>query len=151
MVLCSITIHGLSIPFFSLGRRVHSVTRTWSRHDTFGTFTGRAMPEWAMHTHHVRPGEDIVINRDREDAMERGVIPASESVTEKEPSDSSREREEAEARRPDGTDVRDENPPDGEETEEEWREGPHRIVEKRAAPGEEVGSFAVRIRVARVY
>ena len=70
--------------------------------------------------------------------MERGVIPTSESVTEKEPSDSSREREEAETRRPDGTDVRDENLPDGEETEEEWREGPHRIIEKRAAPGEEV-------------
>ena len=146
MVLCSITIHGLSIPFFSLGRRVHSVTRTWSRHDTFGTFTGRTMPEWANQARHVRPGDEIIINRDREDAMERGVIPASESVTEKEPSDSSRDRVDAEARRPDGTDVRDENPPDGDETEEEWREGPHRIVEKRPAPGEEVSSLPARIR-----
>ena len=31
MVLCSILIHSLSIPFFSLGRRVTTVTRTWSR------------------------------------------------------------------------------------------------------------------------
>ena len=146
MVLCSITIHGLSIPFFSLGRRVHSVTRTWSRHDTFGTFSGRTMPEWANQARHVRPGDEIIINRDREDAMERGVIPASESVTEKEPSDSSRDRVDAEARRPDGTDLRDENPPDGDETEEEWREGPHRIVEKRPAPGEEVSSLPARIR-----
>ncbi|EPT05141.1 hypothetical protein FOMPIDRAFT_1045207 [Fomitopsis schrenkii] len=138
MVLCSITIHGLSIPSFSLGRRVHSVTRTWSRHDTFGTLTGRGAPEWTTHTRRVYAGEEIVINRDREDAMERGVIPASESVTEKDASDSSREQEEADVRRPDGTNVRDENPPDGEATEEEWREGPHRIVEKRAAPGEEV-------------
>lgn len=146
MVLCSITIHGLSIPSFSLGRRVHSVTRTWSRHDTFGTLTGRGAPEWTTHTRRVYAGEEIVINRDREDAMERGVIPASESVTEKDASDSSREQEEADVRRPDGTNVRDENPPDGEATEEEWREGPHRIVEKRAAPGEEVGPFAVNNR-----
>lgn len=145
MVLCSITIHGLSIPSFSLGRRVHTVTRTWSRHDTFGTSGGRNVPEWTTHTRHVRDGEEIVINRDREDAMERGVIPESESVTEKEPSDSSRERDDAEARRPDGTNMRDENLPDGEETEEEWREGAHRIVEKRAAPGEEVG-FTVKIK-----
>ncbi|KAH9936219.1 Sodium/hydrogen exchanger family-domain-containing protein [Fomitopsis serialis] len=141
MVLCSITIHGLSIPFFSLGRRVHSVTRTWSRHDTFGTFTGGrgAMPEWTTHTRQVRPGEEIVINRDREDAMERGVVPAQEdSVTEKEHSESSQERDYAETRRPDGTDVRDENAPDGDDLEEEWREGPHRILEKRAGPGEEV-------------
>ncbi|KZT73873.1 hypothetical protein DAEQUDRAFT_761825 [Daedalea quercina L-15889] len=138
MVLCSITIHGLSIPSFSLGRRVHSVTRTWSRHDTFGTFTGRSVPEWTTHTRHVREGEEIVINRDREDAMERGALPsAEESVTEKENSESSQERD-AEARRPDGTDLRSENVPDGDELEEEWREGPHRIVERRAGPGEEV-------------
>ncbi|RDB17552.1 putative Na(+)/H(+) antiporter C3A11.09 [Hypsizygus marmoreus] len=31
MVLCSITIHGLSIPSLSLGRCVHTVSRTWSR------------------------------------------------------------------------------------------------------------------------
>ncbi|TFY54882.1 hypothetical protein EVJ58_g8593 [Rhodofomes roseus] len=139
MVLCSITIHGLSIPFFSLGRRVHSVTRTWSRHDTFGTLTSRGVPEWATHTRHVRPGEEIVINRDREDAMERGAIPTQEeSVTEKERSESSGEPEYTETRRRDGSDVRDENPPDGDSLEEEWQEGPHRIVEKRAGPGEEV-------------
>ena len=33
IVLCSIIIHGLSIPGFSLGRRVHTLTRTWSRRD----------------------------------------------------------------------------------------------------------------------
>ena len=35
LVLCSVLVHGLSIPFFSLGRsmhsRVHSMTRTWTQ------------------------------------------------------------------------------------------------------------------------
>lgn len=30
LVLCSIIVHGSSIPFFNLGRRVHTVTRTWT-------------------------------------------------------------------------------------------------------------------------
>ncbi|KAF9523393.1 Sodium/hydrogen exchanger family-domain-containing protein [Crepidotus variabilis] len=62
MVLCSITIHGLSIPSFSLGRRVHSVSRTWSRRDTMNS---NRDPEWAQHTRNVGTRrEDIVINRD---------------------------------------------------------------------------------------
>ncbi|KIM41196.1 hypothetical protein M413DRAFT_43557, partial [Hebeloma cylindrosporum] len=60
MVLCSITIHGLSIPSFSLGRRVHSVSRTWSRRDTQTS----APPDWTTQTRMVTRGEDIVINRD---------------------------------------------------------------------------------------
>lgn len=30
LVLCSIIVHGLTIPFFSLGKRVHSISRTWT-------------------------------------------------------------------------------------------------------------------------
>jgi NhaP-type Na+/H+ or K+/H+ antiporter len=60
MVLCSIVIHGLSVPSFSLGRRVHSVSRTWSRRDT----TGSQGPEWANQARMVTRGEDIIINRD---------------------------------------------------------------------------------------
>ncbi|CCM01172.1 uncharacterized protein FIBRA_03220 [Fibroporia radiculosa] len=151
MVLCSITIHGLSIPFFSLGRRVHSVSRTWSRHDTFGTFSGRSLPEWTTHTRPVIPGQDIIINRDSE--MERGTLPPNEkesrsdefemresSTTQdekEEGSSASRSQEEA-ARRPDGTDIRDENLPDGSEVIQEWQEGPHRIIERRIGPGNEV-------------
>jgi hypothetical protein len=62
MVLCSITIHGLSIPSFSLGRRVRTASRTWSRH---------APPDWTNQTRLVERGESIVINRD----IERGVVP----------------------------------------------------------------------------
>ncbi|KAF5318279.1 hypothetical protein D9758_018587, partial [Tetrapyrgos nigripes] len=71
MVLCSITIHGLSIPGFSLSRRIHS--RTFSRRTTFGNGTtidsaadGARQPEWATQVGHIRRGEDIVINRDPE-------------------------------------------------------------------------------------
>ncbi|KAI0927053.1 hypothetical protein AcV5_007692 [Taiwanofungus camphoratus] len=153
MVLCSITIHGLSIPFFSLGRRVHSVSRTWSRHDTFGTFNGRGLPEWTTHTRHVRAGEDIVINRDSE--MERGTLSPQEkerrrgspsemlagegstTLEEKDERESEQIQDE-EATRADGSDMRQQNKPDGDEIISEWKEGTHRIVEKRAGPGEEV-------------
>ncbi|OSX59762.1 hypothetical protein POSPLADRAFT_1149335 [Postia placenta MAD-698-R-SB12] len=144
MVLCSIAIHGLSIPFFSLGRRVHSVSRTWSRHDTFGTFSGRQLPEWTTHTRRVIPGEDIVINRDR--AMEEGALAPDEKRAQSERTDGSMtpdkegtsSQSQDEATRPDGTDMRDENPPDGDETLQEWQEGPDRVVERRRGPGEEV-------------
>ncbi|KXN84175.1 putative Na(+)/H(+) antiporter C3A11.09 [Leucoagaricus sp. SymC.cos] len=70
MVLCSITIHGLSIPGFSLGRRVHSVSRTWSiRRDT-----AEAPPEWTTHITRVTRPEEIVINRDHVDLMEKGHL-----------------------------------------------------------------------------
>ncbi|KAF9564192.1 Sodium/hydrogen exchanger, partial [Agrocybe pediades] len=68
MVLCSIAVHGLSIPSFSLGRRVHSVSRTWSRRDST-TLTRRggrpAQPEWANQARMVTRAEDVVVNRDR--------------------------------------------------------------------------------------
>jgi hypothetical protein len=72
MVLCSITIHGLSIPGFSLGRRVHSVSRTWSRRDTT-----EAIPDWTNQTQRVTRPEEIVINRDRVDSMEKGHLGVS--------------------------------------------------------------------------
>ncbi|KAI9429412.1 Sodium/hydrogen exchanger family-domain-containing protein [Lactarius indigo] len=108
MVLCSILIHGLSIPFFSLGCRVTTVTRTWSRQPS--------LPEWALHTHRVERAEDVVINRDPENMMERGQA-----------SDNEKDSEEA---KPD-------NPPDGIESYE-WKEGPHRIIDWRTGPGEDV-------------
>ncbi|KAG8744739.1 hypothetical protein FRC10_009504 [Ceratobasidium sp. 414] len=57
---------GLSIPFFSLGKRVHSIHQTWSRHNTIEN----NRPEWQNHTRQIQPGEEIVVNRD--DAVERG-------------------------------------------------------------------------------
>ena len=69
MVLCSITIHGLSIPSFSLGRRVHSVSRTWSRRDTMQSANGTRTPEWANQATIVRRGDEIVINRDRDEIV----------------------------------------------------------------------------------
>lgn len=81
MVLCSITIHGLSIPSFSLGRRVHSVHRTWSRHATM-TSTGAVMqPEWAGQLRVVKPGEKIEINRDDAD-LEKGEVDEDDKTKE---------------------------------------------------------------------
>ena len=68
IVLCSIIIHGLSIPGFSLGRRVHSLSRTWSRKDVIGS--GRGAPDWTNQATLVPKVEDIIINRD----LEGGII-----------------------------------------------------------------------------
>lgn len=148
MVLCSITIHGLSIPFFSLGRRVHSVSRTWSRHEPAA--------DWTNQARHIERGQDIVINRDSD--MERGELTPDEklALASQQASDSSgssprqtdltRVEEEGDGHShvekvvEDGVpeSQKEENPPDGTNTVQEWKEGPHRIVERRAGPGEEV-------------
>ncbi|KAJ7764107.1 Sodium/hydrogen exchanger family-domain-containing protein [Mycena maculata] len=124
MVLCSITIHGLSIPSFSLGRRVHSVSRTWSRH-TAATATHPQQPDWMDHVRHA--GGGVVVNRDHEADRGRG--------------DGAGERGgPVEA----GTRAEGDVPPDGEELVSEWQEGHHRIIERRAGPGEEVEVEVVR-------
>ena len=69
IVLCSIIIHGLSIPGFSLGKRVHSLSRTWSRRDT----TGGGLPDWMNRTKLVSRAEDVIINRDLEKGGLKGV------------------------------------------------------------------------------
>ena len=71
IVLCSIIIHGLSIPGFSLGRRVHTLTRTWSRRDMIGS--GRGAPVWTNQATLVTKAEDIIINRDLEEGGVEGV------------------------------------------------------------------------------
>lgn len=161
MVLTSITIHGLSIPFFSLGRRVHSVSRTWSRHQSMDP---SSVPEWAAHTRRVSRPEDIIINRDRvlshrESAMERGELGVStpnekmsrrgSSMMQDEKSSHSPSSAESAAplngstEKPTGdavaeTEARADSPPDGEETTAEWQEGPDLVIEQRSGPGEEV-------------
>ena len=56
MVICSITIHGLSIAGFSLGRRVHSVSRTWLRGDSHAS-----APDWTNRARLVTRTKDIVL------------------------------------------------------------------------------------------
>lgn len=144
MVLCSIAVHGLSIPFFTFGRRVHSVSRTWSRHDTIGTgtfgsrrntATRTILPEWTTQIRHVQPGEEIVINRDR---LGGAGQEREESLT---PVAGTSSEEEKQPETPREAVEKAEDPPDGTETYQEWREGPHKVVERRAGPGEEVRSL----------
>jgi hypothetical protein len=68
LVLSSVVTHGMSIPFFSLGRRVHSITYTWSRNASMDTRRDEE-PAWTTHARRIIPGQQIVINRD-DDAEE---------------------------------------------------------------------------------
>ncbi len=163
MVLTSILIHGLSIPSFSLGRRVHSVSRTWSRH------TGA--PDWTNQARMVDRGDDIIINRDDDSAEKGELTPEDGTEVASTPSGSKtpivRDHADAEKDRPisDASTAQavehervlendtitharttppldmpeGEEPVDGTDIISEWQEGPHRVVERRAGPGEEVG------------
>ena len=137
MVLCSVLIHGLSIPFFSLGRRVTTVTRTWSRQPS--------LPDWALHTRRVERAEDVVINRDPASMMERGQAGegAKDGLFDRPSVSVGHGEDSADAdaltmaiTEPEGAKA--DNPPDGTEVFAEWKEGPHRIIERRTNPGEEV-------------
>jgi len=156
MVLCSITIHGLSIPGFSLGRRVHSVSRTWSRRETE---TSEAVPDWTNQTLRVTHPEQIVINRDQVDLMEKGFLGTTCAEELRKTHNSSRteidisdmENQQQHTNVPDidegstetrvsqlgdhlgknREDYREETVPDGEENYQEWIEPHHRIIEQR--------------------
>jgi hypothetical protein len=150
MVLCSILIHGLSIPFFSLGRRVTTVTRTWSRQPS--------LPDWALHTRRVERAEDVVINRDPVSIMERGQAGDVEKAGATSRPSEMADPEEDEKREhgvpnadvdsadadaltvavTEPEEAKPDNAPDGTEVYAEWKEGPHRIIERRAGAGEEV-------------
>ncbi|KAG8690128.1 hypothetical protein FRC09_012131, partial [Ceratobasidium sp. 395] len=156
MVLVSIMIHGLSIPFFSLGKRVHSIRQTWSRHNTVEN--GR--PEWQNQTRQIQPGEEIVVNRD--DAVERGEagrlnekresLPttlgkgSSGSVDQQTDSDKDKPQGEhitsTEGRKGQMGGVAIEEQQDMEMTE--WREGPHLVIERDPGHGEEVQVEVIR-------
>lgn len=144
MVLCSITIHGLSITGLSLGRRVHSVSRTWSRH--------ASLPDWTNQARHISRGDEIVINRDS--VMEQGHLTANEKladVAEKRPYTADGvSLETAVADTTPGTpDYAASTPPNGVDTLTEWQEPHHRIIERQVSPGSDV-SFHVASSGGRV-
>jgi NhaP-type Na+/H+ or K+/H+ antiporter len=155
MVLCSVLVHGLSIPSFSLGRRVHSVRREWSRRSTTEVGGG---PEWAAQIRRLRPGEKPEVNRDVErdgateangspvDTISGDISAAAKREEDKELTGPERakahEREAAPVEDVNNPDTKEKEPtqppPDGDEILSEWREGSDRIIERRAGPGEEV-------------
>lgn len=80
LVLCSVVTHGLSIPFFSLSRRVHSITYTWSRNPSMDTRRDEE-PAWTTHARRIQPGQQIEINRDDDEDGDLGLRHAtSDSV-----------------------------------------------------------------------
>jgi sodium/hydrogen antiporter len=134
MVLCSIIIHGLSIPSFSLGRRMHTVSRTWSRH---------AAPDWMNSTRLVHRGDDIVINRDAEKGVETFEnstpisVPGSDVATIGGEVQSGNEETQ-------GARVVEDADADVESAVvQEWPEGDQVIVERQEGPGEDVSTHAL--------
>jgi hypothetical protein len=145
-------LDGLSIPFFSLGKRVHSIRHTWSRRETI-----EGHPEWADQIRQIRPGEEIVVNRD--DVAERGEMPALDEKRRSAPTS------ELSGEGSSGTvDVRDQEHGTGEHITSaegrkgqmngvplgqeqdvettEWREGHHLVIERDPGNGEEVRLFS---------
>ncbi|KAG2362858.1 Sodium/hydrogen exchanger family-domain-containing protein, partial [Suillus spraguei] len=139
MVLCSVAIHGL---------RVSHVVRHASSN----------VPDWTTHTRHVTRAEDVIINRDPA-GLERGegglaeedkstleskrastltVSPPSPDGIEQIGEANSVETRAAAALAKDEEEIMEEIPADGKGTTAEWKEGAHRIIERRGGPGEEV-------------
>ncbi|GAA5872541.1 hypothetical protein JCM1840_004833 [Sporobolomyces johnsonii] len=98
IVLSSILVHGLTISFFTLGRRVHSRVQSFSRtltaqstNSRFGrtfSFSGRggaSEPSWMSRVKLATRAEDIVINRDEDESpeslAERGVADGAAIVS----------------------------------------------------------------------
>jgi hypothetical protein len=157
----ALTADGLSIPFFSLGRRVHSLTLTYtlSRNPSMDT---RNEPAWTTHARRVISGQDIVVNRDddpeegdlgvrqngqRNDSLREKTVASDESGG----SSSSRtagrsdayemdertgSRQEGERYEDDDDDNEGRTPPLA-----EYREGHHLIIERRVGDSEEVSFF----------
>lgn len=61
----------MSIPFFSLGRRVHSITYTRSRNLSMDTRGDE--PAWTTHARRIIPGQEIIVNRDDDEEGDLGV------------------------------------------------------------------------------
>jgi NhaP-type Na+/H+ or K+/H+ antiporter len=125
LVLSSIVTHGLSIPFFSLSRRVHSITHTWSRNPSMDA--RRDEPAWTTHARRIVPGQDIVVNRDDEEG-DLGVRQKTQHSDDSETT----ARDEHEMTERAGT-----------PTLAEFREGNHLIIERKAGEGGEVSSCRI--------
>ncbi|GAA5876841.1 hypothetical protein JCM8547_002405 [Rhodosporidiobolus lusitaniae] len=108
IVLSSILVHGLTISFFTLGRRVHSrvtsLSRTFTAQSTnsrfgrtlsFRTRDERNEPSWMSRVKRADRAEDIVINRDEEpeSLAEKGIGGSRERDEEKEAEEREQERE----------------------------------------------------------
>ena len=125
MVLCSIVIHGLSIPFFSLGRHA---SRTLSRHASF--------PDWTNQTRLVDRGASIVINRDPD--IEKGIMVQTEkgAVVNTTESQGHQVTDAAAGDPSSPVGARFATPPDGDERVQQWQEGRHLVIERKTGSGE---------------
>ncbi|KAH8813534.1 Sodium/hydrogen exchanger family-domain-containing protein [Flagelloscypha sp. PMI_526] len=140
LVLWSIAIHGLSIPGFTLSKRVRSITmtRTWTRERSVTSTRRQHEPEWMDQIQHggviTRTSPDIEAGLN-----EKELSTSSTSSPRKDPATMKEE-----SRKEEGEAWKEELPPDGTANVQIWDEGPHRIIERRKGPGEEVEVEVIR-------
>ena len=83
IVLSSILVHGLTISFFTLGRRVHSrvasISRTFTQNSRSDTQYAEE-PSWMSRVKRAQNREDIVINRDDDDTEKTGTAAESGDI-----------------------------------------------------------------------
>ncbi|KAL0574597.1 hypothetical protein V5O48_007364 [Marasmius crinis-equi] len=135
IVLSSILIHGLSIPSFSLGRRIHMLSRTWSRQSSTNHLT-----DWTNQATLVTRPDQVVINHDREDQHSNSE---NRKWTPMERTDSGLSSQSHTFPAPRALGKKDTAVLiEGKRAEEssivEWLEGPHKVIERHTGPGEEV-------------
>ncbi|KAK4056446.1 hypothetical protein OIO90_002589 [Microbotryomycetes sp. JL221] len=78
LVLSSILVHGITIAFFTLGRRVHSRVTSMTRTFTAQSRDSRGVPvleepSWMSRVKRAQNREDIIVNRD-DDTAEKGDL-----------------------------------------------------------------------------
>jgi hypothetical protein len=90
---------------------------------------------------------EIVINRDRLDGMERGesLSPDEKAVKGEKDASGTPSVEDLKKAVEGGQAPEGDQPPDGTEVISEWQEGRHRVIERRAGPGEEVWIFVISV------
>ncbi|GAA97135.1 uncharacterized protein L969DRAFT_16972 [Mixia osmundae IAM 14324] len=78
LVMSSIIVHGLTIPFFNLGKRVHSISRTWTGASASGE------PSWLSRMRRVGDGKDIPSPSPSDEKHDRDLDKAEEGKAEAE-------------------------------------------------------------------
>ena len=121
-----------------------------------------ASPEWANQTRKVTKAEDIVINRDIEDKLERGEAEPAEQATQASPKPSAEpevheDRDDSGANSPSSTKVSSERTrtyprlqligllPKKHDAISQWRQGRHLVIERRM-PDDEVRYTAIDLQ-----
>ncbi|BEI82911.1 hypothetical protein CcaverHIS002_0307790 [Cutaneotrichosporon cavernicola] len=134
LVLASVVTHGLSIPFFVSGRRVQSMTYTWSRNPSIAPGDE---PAWTTHTTRVQEAGDVVVNRDTDEG-DIGMQGRPGIVREKRSRGSSGDSSGTHTNTSEHDDEAPSDPPTNVPRHAVYREGQHLVTERTDNGGREV-------------